>query len=83
MPQRRTWSIVGHVLFVVVCLTIAAALGMAGAIGCGYGGTGCIQTGITVFVVSAAGLIASGYIVRFLFGCALDWYYRPDRHRPM
>jgi hypothetical protein len=78
MGKCMTWSVVGHVMFVLVCLLIAAALGAAGAIGCGYGGTDCGDAGIRIFMVLATGLIALGYIVRFLIGFVLHKIYKSD-----
>jgi hypothetical protein len=67
MARRKIWSIIGHSAFVTACLIVAAALGMAAAIGCGYGGNNCGASGIGVALASAAMLISVGYAARMIF----------------
>jgi hypothetical protein len=79
MTRRRAWSILGHALFLATCLVLAAGIGMAGAIGCGYGGSGCTQTGLLVFAVALLAITGLGYGVRFAAGFILSRLYDNDR----
>jgi hypothetical protein len=79
MPGRRAWSFLGHALFFGACLVLATGIGMAAAIGCGYGGSDCSRKGVTLFALSFIGLAAVGYMVRFAIGYILGRIYRPGR----